>query len=115
MALWRAVPFASELTFACDVTVRELRKGDWLTVGLGITADERNYWGLHLVASPEKPGRRHTAELQESVDGHWLATSERATRLKRLPSKGDAFDWQTNRTYRMEIQLSRRHRHRAHS
>ena len=106
VALWRAVPFASAMTFACDVTVLELHKGDWLTVGLGLSADDKNYWGLHLVATPEKQGRQHRAEMQESVDGHWLASSEGATLLKRLSGKGDAFNWRTNHPYRMEIILA---------
>lgn len=57
VALWRAVPFASAVTFACDVTVLELHKGDWLVVGLGITADDQNYWGLRHWS----PRRKHRA------------------------------------------------------
>jgi hypothetical protein len=106
ISLWRAVPFAAVMTFACDVTVLELRKGDWLTVGLGIAADDKNYWALNLVVTPESQGRQHRTELQESVDGHWLAADDAPTRLKRLPSIGEAFNWRPNHTYRMEIKLS---------
>ncbi len=106
VALWRAVPFASAVTFACDVTVLELRPGDWLTVGLGIDADDKNYWALNLVVAPENRGRQHTTELQEAVDGVWLAQSQGQTRLKRLPSQGDAFNWRLRQAYRMEISLT---------
>ena len=105
-SLWQAVPFASEIVFACDVTVRELRPGDWLTVGIGIVADERNYWALNLVVTPEAQGRRHLTELQESVDGFWPAAGAAPTRIKWLSGKGEDFDWRTNHTYRMEIKLT---------
>jgi len=105
-SLWQAVPFASEITFGCEVTVRELRPGDWLTVGIGIATDERNYWALNLVVTPEAQGRRHLTELQESVDGYWPAAGAPPTRLKWLSGKGEDFDWRTNRTYRMEIKLT---------
>ncbi len=65
VALWRTVPFASAITFGCDVTVLELGTGDWLTVGLGLYADENNYWALNLVATPE-PGTRHRTEIRGS-------------------------------------------------
>ena len=103
---WQAVPFASELTFACDVTVLDLRKGDWLTAGIGIAADDRNYWALNLVVTPEAQGRRHRTELQESVDGYWPAAGTAPTHLQPLPGKGEDFDWRTNRTYRLEIKLT---------
>ncbi len=106
VALWRTVPFASAITFGCDVTVLELGTGDWLTVGLGLYADENNYWALNLVATPESQGRRHRTEMNEAVAGVWLAQGQGATQLPRLPSKGDAFNWQAQRTYRMEISLA---------
>jgi len=105
-AVWQAVPFASEITFACDATVLQLNKGDWLTVGIGIAADDRNYWALNLVVAPENQGRRHRTELQESVDGYWPAAGATPTRLKPLPGKGGDFDWRTNQTYRLEIKLT---------
>jgi hypothetical protein len=103
---WRAAPFATATTFACNVTVLELRKDDWLTVGLGFAADDRNYWALNLVVTPESQGRQHRTELEESVNGFWPATDADATRLKSLPGKGGDFDWRTNQTYRLEISLS---------
>ena len=105
-SLWQAVPFASEIAFACDVTVVDFHGGDWLTAGIGIAADDRNYWALNLVVTPENQGRRHGTELQESVDGYWPAAGAAPTRLKALPGKGQDFDWRTNRTYRLEITLT---------
>jgi hypothetical protein len=106
ISLWRAVPFAAAMTFACDVTVLELSKGDWLTAGIGFAADDKNYWALNLIVSPENLGRQPRTELQESVNGYWPAAGEVATRLKSLPGKGGGFNWRTNQTYRMEINLT---------
>ncbi|MCX6897392.1 MAG: hypothetical protein NT105_01710 [Verrucomicrobia bacterium] len=105
VSVWRATPFASVVTFACDVTVLEQLKGDWLVAGIGLQADEKNYWAVGLVAAPEAKQRRHTAELNESHDGHWLAAGIGNTRLPSLPGKG-GFDWQFNQTYRFEISLA---------
>ncbi len=104
-SVWQSVPFASAMTFACDVTVLEQLKGDWLIAGIGIQADEQNYWATNLVVSPEARQRQHSAELNESLNAHWLAAGDKNTRLPSLPGKG-GFDWQFNQTYRMEISLS---------
>ncbi|MBI5683821.1 MAG: hypothetical protein HZC54_01950 [Verrucomicrobia bacterium] len=105
VSVWRAAPFASAVTFTCDVTVLEQLKGDWLVAGIGLQADEKNYWAVNLVAAPEAKQRRHTAELNESHAGHWLAAGTGNTRLPSLPGKG-GFDWQLNQTYRFEISLT---------
>ena len=103
--IWHAAPFASAVTFACDVTVLEQLKGDWLVAGIGLQADEKNHWALGLVAAPEAKQRHHAAELHESLDGHWLADTTPGSRLEPLPGKG-GFDWQLNQTYRFEITLA---------
>ncbi len=104
-SVWHAAPLASEVSFACDVTVLEQLKGGWLVAGIGLQADENNYWATGLVAAPESMNRRHSAELQESLNGHWLASSAEGSRLKFLPGKG-GFDWQLNQTYHFEIILT---------
>ena len=68
-SVWRASPLAAGMTFACEVTVLELGQGDWLTAGIGIAADDRNYWALNLVAAPEGQQRRHSTEMQEMLQG----------------------------------------------
>lgn len=105
-SVWRASPLAAGMTFACEVTVLELGQGDWLTAGIGIAADDRNYWALNLVIAPETQGRRHGTELQESVEGVWPAAGAAPTRLKLLSSRGENFDWHTNHTYRLELELT---------
>ena len=105
VSIWHAAPFASEVSFACDVTVLEQLKGGWLVAGIGLQADEKNYWAADLVAAPEHKQRHHAAELQESLNGHWLAQTSAGSRLEPLPGK-PGFDWQLNQAYHFEITLT---------
>src|SRR5512133_1534876 len=105
-SVWRAAPWAASARFACDVTVREQLTGDWLTAGIGFQLDERNYWALNLVAAPEGQQRKHSAEMQEMLQGGWLAQVQTSTRLEQLPSHGTAFNWKLGQTYRLELDLT---------
>jgi hypothetical protein len=105
MSVWQTVPLGAVVTFACDVTVLEPLRGEWLTAGIGLGTDEKDYWGVNLVIAPESLKRRRFAEMHESLSGHWLAESLPGSRLEALSGKGGSLDWQLNRTYRMEIQL----------
>ena len=104
--IWTRPPFGKALTFACDVTVLELLKGDWRTAGISIYTDEANLWSLNLVLSPEADGERHFTELQEMLKGTWLAQSQEGTRLPNTPGRADNGAWQFGTTYRMTITLS---------
>jgi len=106
MSFWQAVPLGADVTFACDVTVLEQLRGDWLTAGIGLGTDEKNLWAVNLVVTPEKQGRRHTSEMHESLAGHWLAESDPGSRLKHQGDKGGPVDWQLNQTYRLEMRLT---------
>lgn len=103
-SVWKEVPFASELTFSCDVTVTETPGAEWCVAGIALFADERNYWGLHLTASPEAAGRRLNTEMQEMLDGQWLAQAQVA-KLESVPGQL-GFQWKPGETYRMEIRLA---------
>lgn len=105
MSVWHAVPLGAVVTFACDVTVLEQLRGDWLTAGIGLGTDENNYWAVNLVTAPEPLKRRRSVEMHESLSGHWLAETLPESRLAHLPGKGGPLDWQINKTYRFEIQL----------
>jgi hypothetical protein len=105
-SVWRAAPLGAMVTFACDVTVLEQLKGDWLTAGIGLATDDANYWAVQLVVAPERLGRSRMAEMHESLAAHWLAESESATRLVPRPGNHGWHDWQINKTYRFEIQLT---------
>lgn len=105
---WRKVPYAAAVTFRCQLTVlAEVgRPEDWLTAGIGIMSDRRNYYQLNLVRAPKREKFRHFLELHECLSGHWLAESAEATRLVRLNSKGDAYDWRLGETYDLEMTLT---------
>ncbi len=105
-SVWRAVPWASSIRYTCEVTVLEELGGDWLTAGIGLQTDERNFWALNLVAAPESRQRRHFTELHEMLDGVWQAQGQAATRLEPLPSQGGDFDWRRGEVYRLELDLS---------
>lgn len=102
---WQAVPQGSVASFACDVTVLEQLRGEWLTAGIGLAGDDGNYWAINLVVAPESQKRRHMYEMHESFGGHWLAESQHPTKLTVLHYKAVPADWQVNKTYRFEIQL----------
>jgi hypothetical protein len=109
LSVWHAVPFAAEASVAVDVAVTTPpgNPDGWLTAGLGLTVDERNYWGLHLVASPLKDGvRHHYCELSEALDGHWQAENADETKLTREPSRGGEFPWRDGVTYHCELSWS---------
>jgi len=106
--LWREVPYASEVTFSCELTVDSMiaRDQDWATAGIGIKSDESNFWQLNLVRAPAKEDFRHFLEFQEMLDGQWLATGLEGSRLEQLESSGHRYDWQLKRTYTFEVTLT---------
>jgi len=105
--LWREVPYASEVTFSCELTVDSIVAGDrdWATAGIGIMSDERNFWQVNLVRAPAKEDFRHFLEFQEMWDGQWLATGLDGSRLQSLESSGSRYEWQPRRTYTLEVTL----------
>ena len=105
-SVWRAAPWAASARFACDVTVVEPLTGDWLTAGIGLQVDDRDYWALNLVAAPEGQQRRHSTEMQEMLQGVWLAQSQTSNHLEQLPSHGADFKWRLGQTYRLELELT---------
>jgi len=105
-SVWRAVPWATGVSFACDVTVLEELAGDWLTAGIGLQIDDRNYWALNLVTAPEAQQRKHTTEMQEMLDGVWLAQVQAGARLEMLPIQGSGFQWRLGQTYRLVLNLT---------
>ena len=107
LTVWASAPSAREMVLSCDVTVLEVtaREADWATAGIGIFLDEANYWGLHVVQRPQALGGGHFDEMQESLEGRWLAQSEGDTRLAATDAVGTDFAWQPGVTYRFEVQL----------
>jgi hypothetical protein len=105
-SVWRAVPFAAEGACAVDLAATRPvgNTSDWLTAGLALYHDARNYWALNLVVAPEKDGvRRRFLEFQEMLGGVWLAQSAPATRLPQTVHRGDGTQWVDGRAYRLEL------------
>ncbi len=105
-SVWQAVPWATSVRFTCDVTVLEQLNGDWQAAGIGLRIDDRNYWAVNLVAAPASQQRQHTTEMQEMLQGVWLAQMQPSNRLEQLPSHGATFNWQLGQTYRLELDLT---------
>lgn len=105
--LWQKAPFAKTVTFTAELTVTAITglEKDWKTAGIGLYQDNRNFWALNLVQSPEKDGGRHFVELQEMLDGTWLATSQEKSRLKGLGMSGDQ-QWEVGHAYQFELRLA---------
>ena len=78
----------------------------WKIAGVAVLQDDRNYWHLALVESPDADGKRHFVELSESLDGKWLAHAEQPTALTRTPSVGGDFNWQYNHPYKLKIETT---------
>lgn len=86
------------------LTLRAAPAKDWKTAGVVLYDDNRNYWHLAFVESPDDAGKKHYIELQESYDGSWLATGAPATRLTGLP--GQSFEWEYNHPYRLRLEIT---------
>ena len=105
VTLWKKAPFGRVITFSCDLTALELLKGDWLTAGMGLYASDRDFWAMNLVVAPENMKRRRFTEMNESLEGKWLANFQAPTNLPQLPTKGQNIHWEVGQTYRMEMSL----------
>lgn len=99
-------PLASSLTVEATVTVLKAIGVEWKIAGIGVFLDQKNYWHLALVESPEKDGRRHFAELHQMLDGVWLSDVQDPTRLTTEEDTG-GFDWQFGQPYRLKLTLTK--------
>ncbi|MCE5238242.1 hypothetical protein LLH23_07090 [bacterium] len=77
---------------------------NWKVAGLVIQDDERNYWHLALVESPDAQGAKHYIELQESYEGQWLASGATKTKLTTVESR--SFEWEKNHPYRLRLEMA---------
>ncbi len=99
-------PLARILTVEATVTVHKAISTGWKIAGVGVFLDERNYWHVALVESPDDQGKKHFAELHEMLDGVWLAETQDPTRLTTETDTG-GFDWQYERPYRLRLTLAK--------
>ncbi|MBN2311529.1 MAG: hypothetical protein JXR94_21305 [Candidatus Hydrogenedentes bacterium] len=104
--LLEPAPHGKAVVAEAMVCVQEAVNNDWAVAGVALHRDAGNYWHLALVEAPESEGRRHFVELQESLNGTWLATTAEGSRLTPLAREGDRFDWQYGRPYRLRLELT---------
>ena len=106
-AMLQAAPHGRRVTVEATVTVERSKTDQWAVAGVAVRHDERNHWHLAFVKAPEEKGNGHFVELQEMIDGKWLATGAPDTRLTATAHKGGDFAWQFGRPYRFRIELTR--------
>ena len=99
-------PHGQRVDVEAALTVNERLGDDWVVAGVAIRRDARNYWHMALVEAPAGKGGAHFVELQESLDGAWLATGAEGSRLTSLADKGRQFDWRYGRPYRLRIAMT---------
>ncbi len=100
--IWEKTPYASVLTLSATLVVREKRTTDWKVAGIAVFLDSNNFWHLALVEAPDSQGRRHYAELCESLEGVWLSQAN----LRQTDEVGPSdLAWEYNRPYRLTIEL----------
>ncbi len=99
-------PIGRVVTIEAVVTVHRAITSEWKIAGVGIYFDERNFWHVALVESPDNQGKNHFAELHEMFDGVWLAEGLEGTRLT-IDTDTGGFDWQYEHPYRLRITLTK--------
>ncbi|GBC97911.1 hypothetical protein HRbin17_00406 [bacterium HR17] len=105
-AVLTKAPIGRVVTVEAIVTVHRAITSAWKIAGVGIYLDERNFWHVALVESPDTQGKKHFAELHEMLDGVWLAEGLESTRLTTEADTG-GFDWQYERPYRLRLTLTK--------
>lgn len=104
----RAVGYGRQMVIGADMTVHEAAvTSTWRTAGIGVYQDVRNHWRLNLVLAPRAAGGRHYVELQEMLDGVWLAQTEPKSRLEAVRMwQADNWEWEVGVPYRLSIALA---------
>jgi agarase len=105
-AILKVAPMGRSVTVEATLTVYRAISTEWKIAGIGVFIDERNYWHIALVESPDKQGRMHFAELHQMLDGVWLSDVQEPTRLTTEEDTG-GFDWEYGRPYRLRIALGK--------
>ena len=94
---------ASKVTVSAQVVPAPSGTNDWLTLGVAIVDDSRNFWHLALVQAPLNdkwnPGDRYF-ELCEMKNGEWLSQS--VDMLKRTEFR-KAGGWNYGETYSLTL------------
>ncbi len=101
-----AAPHGRRVTIEAVVTVDRRTGSNWAIAGVAVRRDGKNHWHLALVETPEAQGHKHFVELQELLEGKWLAADAKETKLTSTSRTGHAFAWQYGRPYRLRIAMT---------
>ena len=80
----------------------EAQGKSWKIAALMLHQDDRNFWHLGLVESPDDADKRHFVELCEMRNGKWLSQSN----LKQTAHENTGLDWQYGTTYVLRVELT---------
>jgi len=105
-AIYSGAPFANEQVVEATVVISGKTVDQWKIAGVMVSRDNRNFWHLALVESPDADGARHFAELVEAYDGGWLSESAPETKLTPIERRGTDFDWRYDHPYRLRLRLT---------
>lgn len=105
-AILKVAPMGRSVTVEATLIVHRAISTEWKIAGIGVFVDERNFWHIALVESPDTQGKNHFAELHQMLDGVWLSDVQEPTRLTTEEDTG-GFDWEYGRPYRLRIALGK--------
>lgn len=103
-AVLKAAPLGRTVTVEANLKPRAAHGKEWKTAGIGLFLDEKHFWHLALVETPD--GGRRFAELSEMFDGRWNAQFEPGTALTVVEESG-MNGWQYGQVYRLRLTLTR--------
>jgi len=104
-AIWSATPAGTTITYTANITVTDVPGTDWSIAGMGIYADDENYWHLALVQSPDNDNKKHFVELSEMYKANWNANGATGTALT-TNNDVPGFEWKTGVTYQFKMTLT---------
>jgi hypothetical protein len=99
-AVLAEAPMGSVASVEATVTPRAAAGDRWRTAGVGLRADEHNFWHVALVESPD--GTKRFVELSEMLDDRWNAQHEPGSEAPSVEQAGPG-DWLYGKTYRLRI------------
>jgi hypothetical protein len=92
-----------EITFESDIFPMTVKGDKWKVCGIAIVQDDKNFWALNMMESPDNEGKVHLVELKEMRDGRW-GSEDNLHANAELNNIG--LKWEYKTSYRMKIALN---------
>jgi hypothetical protein len=103
IAVYETAPLASNVTVEAVFTPQKAECSGWAVASVAIVDDERNYWHLALVQTPQEQGSKPWVELTEMREGKWLAQSN----LKVEADEASGATWAFGQPHRLTLSLDK--------